>query len=83
MTRFGPASAISDILDDLQRRDPPLYFKVPAMPFILAPTEVLGVESANNKIRLLNPAERVLFVAYCLPSDDFLCAAVTDHVCFY
>jgi mediator of RNA polymerase II transcription subunit 13 len=46
---------------------------------VLAPAEVLGVESANNKIRLLNPAERVLFVAYCLPSDDFLCAAVTDQ----
>jgi mediator of RNA polymerase II transcription subunit 13 len=79
MTRFGPASSMSDILDDLKRRDPPLYFKVPTMPFVLAPMEVLGVEATNNKVRLLNTSERVLFVSYCLPSDDFLCAAVTDQ----
>jgi hypothetical protein len=79
MTRFGPASSISDILDDLQKREPPLYFKVPTMPFVLAPMEVLGVEMPNNKIRLFNPSERVLFISYCLPSDDFLCAAVTDQ----
>lgn len=79
MTRFGPASAMSDILDDLNRRDIPFYFKIPTMPYILAPTEVLGVETANNKVRLLNTTERVLFVAYCLPSKDFLCVAVTDQ----
>lgn len=78
MTRFGPASAMSDILDDLEKRDSPLYFKVPTMPFVLAPMETLAIE-ANNKVRLLNPAERVLLVSYCLPSDDFLCAAVTDQ----
>jgi mediator of RNA polymerase II transcription subunit 13 len=49
------------------------------MPYVLAPMEVVGFEAANKKIRLLNPTERVLFVSYCLPSDDFLAAAITDQ----
>ncbi|KAI6202628.1 Mediator of RNA polymerase II transcription subunit 13 [Aphelenchoides fujianensis] len=60
-----------------QQRPPnqPLYFRVPTAPFVLAPMEVIGVEGQNQKIRLLNPTERVLFVSYCLTEDDFLCAS--------
>ncbi|KAI6225150.1 Mediator of RNA polymerase II transcription subunit 13 [Aphelenchoides fujianensis] len=82
MTRFGPASSMSDILDELRQQRPPnqpLYFRVPTAPFVLAPMEVIGVEGQNQKIRLLNPTERVLFVSYCLTEDDFLCASVTDQ----
>lgn len=36
--------------------------------------------SAHHKLQLLNPDERVLFLAYhLLPGDDWLCAAVTDE----
>jgi hypothetical protein len=36
--------------------------------------------SNGHKLQLLNPEERVLFLAYCLlPNNDWLCAAVTDE----
>ncbi|KAI6194899.1 Mediator of RNA polymerase II transcription subunit 13 [Aphelenchoides besseyi] len=82
MTRFGPASSMTDTLDELRNlrgAQQPLYFRVPTAPFVLAPMEVIGVEGPNQKIRLLNSNERVLFVSYCLTEDDFLCAAVTDQ----
>ena len=39
LTRFGPSSSMSEILDDARSNavgDSPLYFRVPTAPFILA-----------------------------------------------
>lgn len=78
MTRFGPSAQMSDILDNL-RNGQELYFKVPCQPYILAPRHQIGMANSAQKFMLLNPDERVLFVSYCLFSEDFLLATVTDQ----
>lgn len=59
----------------------------------MAPTKSIGVFTnkdntainptnitiANSRLQLFSNDERVLFVSYCLVSDEWLCAAVTDE----
>uniref|UniRef100_A0A915CHH7 Mediator of RNA polymerase II transcription subunit 13 n=1 Tax=Parascaris univalens TaxID=6257 RepID=A0A915CHH7_PARUN len=77
MTRFGPASAMGDLLGDLDKKEPTFY-KVPCKPFILAPPPPV-MQRSSGDIMQINTDETVLFVSYCLIGNDFLAATVTDH----
>jgi len=77
MTRFGPASQIHDILDSMQREA--TFFKIPTVPFILAPSKSAHFEiNQKGKLIIKNPEEKVLFITYCLVGDDFLIVSATD-----
>uniref|UniRef100_A0A8R1TKB8 Mediator of RNA polymerase II transcription subunit 13 n=2 Tax=Onchocerca TaxID=6281 RepID=A0A8R1TKB8_ONCVO len=77
MTRFGPASAMVDLLNDLERKEP-IYYKIPSKPFILAPPSLV-MQRPNCDLMQINTDEAVLFVSYCLIGNDWLAATVTDH----
>uniref|UniRef100_A0A0R3QPB6 Mediator of RNA polymerase II transcription subunit 13 n=1 Tax=Brugia timori TaxID=42155 RepID=A0A0R3QPB6_9BILA len=77
MTRFGPASAMVDLLNELERKEP-IYYKVPSKPFILAPPSPV-MQRPNCDLMQINTDEAVLFVSYCLIGNDWLAATVTDH----
>ncbi|VDN07598.1 unnamed protein product [Thelazia callipaeda] len=77
MTRFGPAAAMVDLLNELDRKDP-VYYKVPSKPFILAPPSPV-MQRPNCDLMQINTDEVVLFVSYCLIGNDWLAATVTDH----
>ncbi|KAL3994049.1 Mediator complex subunit 13 N-terminal family protein [Acanthocheilonema viteae] len=77
MTRFGPASAMVDLLNELERKEP-IYYKVPSKPFILAPPSPV-MQRSNCDLMQINTDEAVLFVSYCLIGNDWLAATVTDH----
>ena len=76
MTRFGPFSQASDILDTLTQ-SPSSTYRIPTAPFILAPKPT-NYEIVNGKLKVKNMDEKVLFVTYCLVKDDFLVVSVTD-----
>uniref|UniRef100_A0A915DHM3 Mediator of RNA polymerase II transcription subunit 13 n=1 Tax=Ditylenchus dipsaci TaxID=166011 RepID=A0A915DHM3_9BILA len=48
MTRFGPTSAMSDILDSLKSRPSTRLYKVPSSPFILAPSRIVSLTGPSN-----------------------------------
>uniref|UniRef100_A0A0R3RUW1 Mediator of RNA polymerase II transcription subunit 13 n=1 Tax=Elaeophora elaphi TaxID=1147741 RepID=A0A0R3RUW1_9BILA len=77
MTRFGPASAMVDLLNELERKEP-IYYKIPSKPFILAPPSPV-MQRPNCDLMQINTDEAVLFVSYCLIGNDWLAATVTDH----
>uniref|UniRef100_A0A1I8EM75 Mediator of RNA polymerase II transcription subunit 13 n=1 Tax=Wuchereria bancrofti TaxID=6293 RepID=A0A1I8EM75_WUCBA len=77
MTRFGPASAMVDLLNELERKEP-IYYKVPSKPFILAPPSPV-MQRPNCDLMQINTDEAVLFVSYCLIGNDWLAATITDH----
>uniref|UniRef100_A0A1I7VHE0 Mediator of RNA polymerase II transcription subunit 13 n=1 Tax=Loa loa TaxID=7209 RepID=A0A1I7VHE0_LOALO len=77
MTRFGPASAMVDLLNELERKEP-IYYKVPSKPFILAPPSPV-MQRPNCDLMQISTDEAVLFVSYCLIGNDWLAATVTDH----
>uniref|UniRef100_A0A914ZAK8 Mediator of RNA polymerase II transcription subunit 13 n=1 Tax=Panagrolaimus superbus TaxID=310955 RepID=A0A914ZAK8_9BILA len=77
MTRFGPFSQATDILDTLAA-NPSSTYRIPTAPFILAPKSSNYEITPQGKLKLKNSDEKVLFVTYCLVKDDFLIVSVTD-----
>ncbi|VDK47658.1 unnamed protein product [Anisakis simplex] len=77
MTRFGPASAMNDLLNEIDKKEP-IFYKVPCKPYILAPPSPV-MQKCSGDIMQLNSDETVLFVSYCLIGNDWLGATVTDH----
>uniref|UniRef100_A0A914PRL2 Mediator of RNA polymerase II transcription subunit 13 n=1 Tax=Panagrolaimus davidi TaxID=227884 RepID=A0A914PRL2_9BILA len=77
MTRFGPFSQATDILDTLVN-NPSSTYRIPTSPFILAPKSSNYEITQQQKLKIKNPDEKVLFVTYCLIKDDFLIVSVTD-----
>uniref|UniRef100_A0A915EP20 Mediator of RNA polymerase II transcription subunit 13 n=1 Tax=Ditylenchus dipsaci TaxID=166011 RepID=A0A915EP20_9BILA len=68
MTRFGPTSAMSDILDSLKSRPSTRLYK-----------SVSPAPPTTPKLQIVNTEDRVLFVTYCFIADEWLCGAVTDE----
>lgn len=78
MTKFGPASQLGEMVEELERLQPPI-FKVPSNAWHLAPPTLMQ-QKADGRVVTLNGEEQTLYVSYCLLGADWLCATVTDSL---